>query len=369
MSRSLTENLRSLDLPEDVGRIIFELIAELDKETGRSCALVSKRVNAWVEPILYRTLLIDHKALLENLCGIFEDINHGKSAKSSDFFASHVKALIITSDYLQDATNILSILKACHNVELLTLWTNPREGDSVRPHGRDLRDLRDFMASSGLSPRWISVTSRIFSIYDHEVDFSYPIFQNATHLELVWEEGDSGPDQVCWDTLRHLPCLTHFSVYWSFYSIEECSRWAREAVGLCPLSLRVFVLWVPSACYDFNETSEEYGALMAIQDGTVDSRAVLAYVGESSLTLYDLHPILRSYRDVLGDWAGVPVGKDFWTLAEELIEERHRRRETQNTLKHFMNDVTDPERSCTQVELDLAMEWYLGARDSIDEYV
>jgi hypothetical protein len=65
------------ELPEDVGMLIFQLIAEVDRKTGLSCALVSQKVNAWcvyswkdtpiqsyqlkffrVEPILFRNIVI-----------------------------------------------------------------------------------------------------------------------------------------------------------------------------------------------------------------------------------------------------------------------------------------------------------------------
>ena len=35
------------DLPQDIGRSIFQITAELDEESGRSCALVSKEINIW----------------------------------------------------------------------------------------------------------------------------------------------------------------------------------------------------------------------------------------------------------------------------------------------------------------------------------
>lgn len=35
------------DLPQDIGRIIFEIAASLDSQTGASCALVSKKVKTW----------------------------------------------------------------------------------------------------------------------------------------------------------------------------------------------------------------------------------------------------------------------------------------------------------------------------------
>ncbi|KAJ2924610.1 hypothetical protein H1R20_g12481, partial [Candolleomyces eurysporus] len=324
MSPSLKEISGFSDLPEDVGRVVFELTAELDQETGRSCALVSRKVNAWIEPKLYRTLIIESAKQMENLCRIVENIINGDSTKPPGFFASHVKAIAFANDREELAPSILSILKACHNVERLVLWCMPLESDSEQPSqaDRDLRELREFLASPELSPRWISTGNDTFTI--GEDYFSYPIFQNATHVDLICE---CGLDTGRWNTLRHLPFLTHLSVFCDI-SMKECDRWVRETVGLGPISLRVLIVWLPN--YYFDKMNREFEGLKAIHDGNVDSRAVVACM-ENPLRACGLHPILRSYQDTVRDFAGVSVGKDFWNLAEEFIEERRRRREVQIT--------------------------------------
>ncbi|KAJ2924612.1 hypothetical protein H1R20_g12483, partial [Candolleomyces eurysporus] len=317
------------DLPEDLCRLVFELVAESDPETGRSCALVSKEVNAWIEPILYRTLIIQSEAQLESLRRIVEDTNQidSSSTKSTDFFATYVKVVAIVT-LRSDAANALSVLKACPNVEILVLWSNPNklEAGGASPYGtlaKDLRDLRDFITSPKLSPRRISMFHHILTT--SEVHFSHPIFQNVTHLELVRVDSKAG-----WETLRSLPCLTHVSAH-CLSSLEGCGQWTREAMDLFPPTLRVFIVWFyPDLC--FENTHAEFEGVKAIQDGDIDSRAVVAYMGSSLLSSWDLHPILRLYKDIIEDWIGCSVGKDFWTLAEEFIEERHRRRELQASL-------------------------------------
>jgi hypothetical protein len=56
----------------------------------------------------------------------------------------------------------------------------------------------------------------------------------------------------------------------------------------------------------------------------------------------DVHPIIRSHSDGTKDCAGIPDGKDFWTLAEELIEERNSRRGTQVSVTYAVLCITDP---------------------------
>jgi hypothetical protein len=274
-----------------------------------------------IEPILYRTIIIEDTKHLGNFCGI---INHTNSTKSPDFFGRCVKAIAITNSRERDAAGLLSILKACHNIEILALWFSSDGSGRLSQSDRDnIRDLRDFITSPGLSPRWISIVSDIFPT--DAVHFSCPIFQNATHVELVWEE----PPVVRWDALQYLPCLTHLSIYCQFY-LEGCDRWVRETVNRCPFSLRVFIIWLYSKSYfNGNPRSEEFAGVKAIQDGDIDSRAVVAYMGQFIPRGCDVRPITRSHSDGVKDCAGIPVGKDFWTLAEELIEERLSRRGTQ----------------------------------------
>jgi hypothetical protein len=47
MNPNLKEIVGFSGLPEDIGRLVFELAALRDQETGRSCALVSRKINAW----------------------------------------------------------------------------------------------------------------------------------------------------------------------------------------------------------------------------------------------------------------------------------------------------------------------------------
>jgi hypothetical protein len=179
---------------------------------------------------------------IQNFCGI---INHVNSMKSPDFFGHHVKAIAITNGREFDAPAILSVLKACHSIEKLVLWYDPEQLWRLRtsPSEKDkIRDSRDFIASPKLSLRWVSIVSDIFPT--DAVHFSYPIFQNATRVELVWEESSA----IRWATLQYLPCLTHLSIGCSFY-LEGCDRCVRETVNRCPFSLRVFIVWLYSKSY------------------------------------------------------------------------------------------------------------------------
>ncbi|KAJ2916571.1 hypothetical protein MD484_g3856, partial [Candolleomyces efflorescens] len=61
----------------------------------------------------------------------------------------------------------------------------------------------------------------------------------------------------------------------------------------------------------------------AIMEGCVDARLVLASMGGHSSCS---EVIVRHYADLLCDWSGGSVGRDFWTEAEELVMDRYKRR-------------------------------------------
>jgi hypothetical protein len=73
--------------------------------------------------------------------------------------------------------------------------------------------------------------------------------------------------------------------------------------------------------------------LAPIHNGEVDPRAVIAYMGFGSDDFLGMamigcireYMVVRLHDDLLRDSAGMSVGKDFWTLAEETIEARCRR--------------------------------------------
>ncbi|KAJ2912132.1 hypothetical protein MD484_g8280, partial [Candolleomyces efflorescens] len=316
MDVGLRASLCFSDLPEDVCRLVFEFAAELDEQSGRACALVSRKVNTWIDPILYRKIVIKSVKQLRNLLSVVQNIDRGKSTKRPDFLSTHVKTIIVDYGRLT-GKDVLPILKPCRSIEVLALW------HGLTPEGRLSKHIMDFMASPDYSPRRISIINTMFPRDD--LHFSYPIFRNATHVELQWEE--TGPNSrtidVGWDTLRCLPRLTHLSVNVTFRS-ERRDQWIREIVQFLPLSLRVFVVWI----YDprlFYRKNPDFEGLKAIQDGDIDSRIVLAYEDMSPPEDLELVPIFRAYRDMIGDWTGTRVGLDVWTLAERKIEERLRR--------------------------------------------
>lgn len=187
-----------------------------------------------------------------------------------------------------------------------------------------LDNLRTFITSPAMSPHHLSITTALFP--EDRVSFLCPIFRNVTHLELVWFRTDrsTAKDDIKWDTLATLESLTHLSIFPAFQLKEGYSRLMGEIISLGPISLRVFIIWVYDTYY-FSEGSPVFNDTVAISKGDLDMRTVPAYMGNFEVGEYG---ISRLHDDALEDCAGISVGKDFWTLAEDYIEARRRRKGT-----------------------------------------
>ncbi|KAJ2929606.1 hypothetical protein H1R20_g7496, partial [Candolleomyces eurysporus] len=304
---------RFSELPEDVGMLIFQLIAEADGETGRSCALVSQKVNAWVEPILFRNIAIRDDSQLATFHRQY--IRSSKWRKPRQFFELHVKSLILVfgalhKSYDSDFVVAMAILKLCSNVETLAL---PGFFSHVKQRNA-LRDLQKFMTSPGLSPRRLYIGSTLFP--RKQLHFSHPIFQRVTHLEFLrWV---THSEKWGWSTLRCLTHLTHLSLLFEPNREGACCKWAGRISTLCSQHLRVFILWVDS-CIPEDQVE-------AIRSGSIDSRLVLGYL--------DVEP---EYTSPMGPYTmdesphSSSDRQDFWADAEDIIESRRQAKLQQTT--------------------------------------
>lgn len=334
MASDACENSCFPDSPEDVGRLIFETAAELDGETGRSCALVSEKVKLWYagHPVRFISLIIFYKGRAHP----FSDHLDKERKTITEFLPQRPRLGLnqgprilrraretayhhwdLRGRRLADGIEFQTILKACRNVHTLLL-----RGGILNMHPQKPDKLLKFMTSVKLSPRRLAATDYTFP--SSQLQFKFPIFQNVTHLDIPVHVGPV--DRVDWSTLRVLKHLTHLSVY-PTQLFGNCAEWARRIISLCPESLKVFVLTILASDGWLLEESVEFEGLKAIHEGQVDMRAVLACL-PSYLDSERMHPefvIIRSHEAIMKDWAGISDGYDIWTQAEARIEERRRR--------------------------------------------
>jgi hypothetical protein len=157
------------------------------------------------------------------------------------------------------------------------------------------------------------------------MNFSLPIFRNLTHLELICAS-EFGCER--WDSLSLLSNLTHFAVDHAQFHSRAYTEVAKRILSQCPASLRVFVFWVPSRLFYWGLVEE----LDAINKGDVDLRAIagskpggllISMIRElGDYRKYSEYALYRSPIHTTRDWKGMTAGKDFWGLAEEIIERR-----------------------------------------------
>ncbi|KAJ2929138.1 hypothetical protein H1R20_g7959, partial [Candolleomyces eurysporus] len=297
------------DLPEDIGRLVFELAAETT--AGPHYALVSRKVQSWVEPIIYRSIILAGPATTSLLYRTIADPN---TRKTAEFFAQHVKFLTVrTWDYPE--VEMQTILRACRGVKVLTNW------GTFYP---TCRAFQTVFSSSYLSPSRLSILGDSLLPQEHwRMDFSLPVFQNLTHLE-VRRIAAEGPWNK-WDGLSLLGNLTHFSVTTRSLPPPDV-EWVKGILARCPATLRIFIICIP-----FNSISRGgLGEFPLINKGDADLRAVLAVKFWTRQDLQRDYPhshfeyaLPRArYEEHLRDWVGRTAGKDFWELAEEVVERR-----------------------------------------------
>ncbi|KAJ7137583.1 hypothetical protein C8R43DRAFT_1238861 [Mycena crocata] len=156
-------------LPLDLERHIFELYAHWRPVSIPKLMLVAWRVKVWVEPILYRTLLVNND---DPIAGCVRNV------------------------YLDDVgdTTLELLLSQCTGIE--NLWIR-----------HDLDNLIPLFARLSLKDLYADIRPLLPALSP-----SHPFFSQITHLELIGGSVDPSPKEMgIWSGLAHLPRLTHLS--------------------------------------------------------------------------------------------------------------------------------------------------------------
>lgn len=296
-----------VDLPQDVGRLIFEAAAEIRSDgLACACARVSKQVQSWcaaylprlsctnpysmlrVEPILYREVKVGSDGLFHRT------VTASRSTKPPDFFTMHVKALLFLS-HTAPALHIRDILERCNSVRSLALWASQLGS----------RELRDVLTSDLLAPTHISLHGYILGTEDPET-FSYPIFRNVTHLEPLCNDYANWD----WSSLSNLQHLTHLNIGLHF-TFTHILPVVTDILSHAPTTLRVLVI---SCAYPLLLTDKD---VRALNRGDVDPRVVVA----SGLPEHGSFALSAS--EAVEEWARPSTARvTTWSLAEDIIRGR-----------------------------------------------
>ncbi|KAF5339383.1 hypothetical protein D9611_009801 [Ephemerocybe angulata] len=170
---------RFQDFPSDLTRSIFEASAE---DLNWGCALVSKMVKSWVEPILYRQIILDKPTTVSLL---HRTIVSSVSSKPPHFFASHVKSLgvFFSNDSWEELMEILATCSGISRLEFTMYLDEDLNRDDLRVgRHRAWEHLRP--TSLHIPGTLFLPTHRHFHFLPWEGKTLNPIFTRITHFEI-----------------------------------------------------------------------------------------------------------------------------------------------------------------------------------------
>ncbi|KAJ7065447.1 hypothetical protein C8F01DRAFT_1125636 [Mycena amicta] len=277
------DSVPALTLPPELERIIFELAATELPKSIPTLSLVACRVKEWLNPILFRTLVItssntDHFSHVFLSCHI--DVFQAIVLQNPPLFKNTVRNVIFLDLSRQEQEIVFA---ACPNLENICIDSNA--GVRHLQSGAALARLEHL---SHLSIEMEDLCSRL-----REVHPGHPCFVHITHIRLVVDTLPEDPPGSAvaqrWRAFAELPNLTHVVVH---------GLWAREILFLlasCRM-LRALIL-------EIYRTS----LLAKYEEACKDVRFVLYLSSEG---------IRRGWRD---DLRGKVC---FWDRAERFIAQR-----------------------------------------------
>lgn len=176
------------DLPQDLVRLIFEQTAMMSPKAAVALNLVSRRVRAWVEHLLYHTVVLWTSRSVELFRIPFD-------SKPKSFFAQHVQNLFINGKYGMD------IILACTNVKRLAAYPLSLIplSDSPAPHS-----FLNHPTQSNAAFRHYPTEIMLLG-YLEDVPWSSPLFNHVKYLYF----GIERPASETATYIARLPCLTH----------------------------------------------------------------------------------------------------------------------------------------------------------------
>ncbi|KAJ7735674.1 hypothetical protein B0H14DRAFT_3168523 [Mycena olivaceomarginata] len=280
-------------LPTELERAIFEVAAVSWPRSIPKFMLVTWRVKKWLEPLLYRTLVVADdrdrdRGRDSRLPSIAPDTLRSLiHSKSPTFFRDSVRHLSLIEPEAED----VSILTACSAIE--NLWLGAHPSINILEINLPLKRLH----------------CALYSLFrDASIDFTHRFFTSITHLEIV--NVAQNIEVEVWSALTRLPHLTHLA-FNSYSYLEMC--------------LAILLTW------------EHLHALVILS---------LFDIGEKSLEQHNVPELAQESRlvviacsDFREDWVrGATLGRDYWSQAEDFIAKRRSRKI--DPLEYYISEST-----------------------------
>ncbi|KAJ6543217.1 hypothetical protein DFH09DRAFT_1173701, partial [Mycena vulgaris] len=185
-------------LPLDLERQIFEVSALSRPAFILNLMLVAWRVNHWVEPPLYRTVIIGYEPIPDFprfKADTFAEIGRTKSPKTPAFLRNSTRNLMLCGNSRAQTQTYLALFPQIENLWISTSGPGLEPSTSALEIPRlkhlhcELDDLNECIPFSS---------------------FSHPLFINVTHLVLFNGFAFRGAT-LDWMGLVELKCLTHLA--------------------------------------------------------------------------------------------------------------------------------------------------------------
>ncbi|KAH8832120.1 hypothetical protein DL96DRAFT_1812829 [Flagelloscypha sp. PMI_526] len=307
----------------DVARHIIELAASDDtpkRKTARDLSLVSKQVQSWADPWIFRDVVVSSRLASTPICRLIDAVIHS-SPKQPRFQRITNCIQTFTCTAINDPENrIPRFLECCPNIFSIALRgiSLPVKALSARGCYANLRKacFLDFTYDSKKAGQ--SSEPRIPLL-------RLPLFQNLTHLD--WSSWDFKDwSTVLWKEagLASVPSLTHLAMTADdedeqgqpLNGLTEIFRALSEECKLPP-SLKVLLLLVSEGHMHSlsHDDTENY-----------DSRIVLALSGplcidsDPEFDNHDAIDLLNCGWRVWRHWTD-PIS--FWDAAERVLQRRN----------------------------------------------
>ncbi|TFK61847.1 hypothetical protein BDN72DRAFT_849316 [Pluteus cervinus] len=268
-------------LPAEIQDQIFEIAATESLRTATTLVQVSKWLSHRIEPILYEIVVVKHSASP----GFYPPHIGERTSNLLDFFerhGRHIRCLMIGS--LAPKEHVIPALRLCPFLKNLisTIQYTAEMIEAVQMYLPHLERL-----------------SGKFEDTHTSFDASKQTYRGLTHLDLI---GDFVVWKLWASILIQLPSLTHLAMNDPYLHDWESDEMAVGALQNCT---RLQVLLLVSEHGDMENACRE-----ELDFDSTDDRVVVVAV----------NPLM--------DWLnGVRGGLDMWSLADQRVLERRRKRD------------------------------------------
>ncbi|KAJ7669842.1 hypothetical protein DFH06DRAFT_1468610 [Mycena polygramma] len=268
-------------LPIDLERELFD-IAALSRPLGiPKLMLVAWRVKTWVEPLLYRTIVVWRSgpyappppAIAGHPLFYRKTLLPIVESKGRSFFKDSVRHFFVDQIF-EDDTEIQSILSVCTGIENLWIF-------EILPH---LLPLVDDLPLERLHCGFFNLLAF------KQLDFTHRLFSRLTHYEVI--DYPSEEDFEVWRGLALIPNLTHLAFN-----------------GLSCIFLLPFLL----------EECRSLLLLVVLYGDSGGAERVADHVDGHKL-LRDPRFVVMKCEEYEKDWQmGAATGADYWSRAEAFV--------------------------------------------------